>query len=76
MTPSLVLGHTLDLGMECQGVTVSRESIYILFSELGEDKIGIYDLTGKKKRIIDQFNGKDGKVLNKLLYYILILQEY
>ena len=33
MTPSLALGHTLDLGMECQGATVSRESIYILFSE-------------------------------------------
>ena len=76
MTPSLALGHTLDLGMECQGATVSRESIYILFSESGEDKIGIYDHTGKKKRIIDQLNDKDGKVLNKLLYYILILHEY
>ena len=65
VTPSLALGHTVDLGMECEGVTVSRESIYISFSESGEGKIGIYDLTGKKKRIIDQYNDKDGKVLIK-----------
>ena len=63
VTPSLALGHTVDLGMECHGVTVSRESIYISFSKSGEGKIGIYDLTGKKKRIIDPYNGKDGKVL-------------
>ena len=70
VTPSLALGHTVDLGMECQGVTVSRESIDILFSESGEDKIGIYDLTGKKKRIVDQFNDKDGKV-----YYIAVSND-
>ena len=29
----------------------------------GEGKIGIYDLTGKKKRIIDPYDIKDGKVL-------------
>ena len=63
VTPSLALGHTVNLGMECMGVTVSRESIYILFFESGEGKIGIYDLTGKKKRIIGPYNGKDGKVL-------------
>ena len=61
VTPSLALGHTVDLGMKCWGVTVSRESIYIsIFSEIGEGKIGIYDLTGKKKRIIDPYNGKGG----------------
>ena len=54
---------------------VARNSIYILFSESGEDQIGIYDLTGKKKRIIDQFNGKDGKVLNKSLYYIAVSND-
>ena len=63
VTPSLALGHTVNLGMECMGVTVSRESIYISFFESGEGKIGIYDLTGKKKRIIGPYNGKDGKVL-------------
>ena len=63
VTPSLALGHTLDLGRACYGVTVSRESIYISFSESGEGKIGIYDLTGKKKRIIDPYDIKDGKVL-------------
>ena len=29
MTPSLALGHKVDLGIECRGVAVSRESIYI-----------------------------------------------
>ena len=75
VTPSLALGHTVDLGMECRGVTVSRESIYISFSESGGGKIGIYDLTGKKKRIIDQYNGKDGKVLNEYPYYIAVSND-
>ena len=75
VTPSLALGHTVDLGMECRGVTVSRESIYISFSESGGGKIGIYDLTGKKKRIIDQYNGKDGKVLIKWPWYIAVSND-
>ena len=75
VTPSLALGHTVDLGMKCYGVTVSRECIYISFSESGEGKIGIYDVTGKKKRIIDQFNGKDGKVLIKFPYYIAVSND-
>ena len=29
VTPSLALGHKVDLGMQCRGVAVSRESIYI-----------------------------------------------
>ena len=70
VTPSLALGHTVDLGMECRGVTVLHESIYISFLKSGEGKIGIYDLTGKKKRIIDPYNGKDGKVLIEYPYYI------
>ena len=75
VTPSLALGHTVDLGMECRGVAVSRESIYISFSESGEGKIGMYDLTGKKKRIIDPYNGKDGKVLIKSPYYIAVSND-
>ena len=75
VTPSLALGHTVDLGMECRGVAVSRESIYISFSESGEGKIGIYDLTGKKKRIIDPYNGKDGKVLIKWPNYIAVSND-
>ena len=75
VTPSLALGHTVDLGMECYGVTVSRESIYISFSESGEGKIGIYDLTGKKKRMIDPYNGKDGKVLIKRPWYIAVSND-
>ena len=75
VTPSLALGHTVDLGMECRGVTVSRESIYILFSVSGESKIGIYDVTGKKKRIIDQYNGKDGNVLIKSPWYIAVSND-
>ena len=75
VTPSLALGHTVDLGMECRGVTVSRESIYISFSESGGGKIGIYDLTGKKKRIIDQYNGKDGNVLIKYPDYIAVSND-
>ena len=75
VTPSLALGHTVDLGMECRGVTVSRESIYISFSKSGGGKIGIYDLTGKKKRITDPYNGKDGKVLIKWPYYIAVSND-
>ena len=75
VTPSLALGHTVDLGMQCWGVTVSRESIYISFFESGEGKIGIYDLTGKKKRIIDPYNGKDGKVLIKYPEYIAVSND-
>ena len=74
VTPSLALGHTVDLGMECYGVTVSRESIYISFSESGGE-IGIYDLTGKKKRIIDPYNGKDGKVLIEQPFYIAVSND-
>ena len=75
VTPSLALGHTVDLGVQCRGVTVSRESIYISFSESGEGKIGIYELTGKKKRIIDPYNGKDGKVLIKRPWYIAVSND-
>ena len=76
VTPSLALGHTVDLGVQCWGVTVSRESIYILLSsESGEGKIGFYDLTGKKKRVIDQYNGKDGKVLIEYPYYIAVSND-
>ena len=75
VTPSLALGHTVDLGMTCWGVTVSRESIYISFSESGKGKIGIYDLTGKKKRIIYPYNGKDGKVLIERPWYIAVLND-
>ena len=75
VTPSLALGHTVDLGMECYGVTVSHESIYISFTESGGGKIGIYDLTGKKKRILDSYNGKDGKVLIKSPWYIAVSND-
>ena len=75
VTPSLALSHTVDLGMECRGVAVSHESIYISFAESREGKIGIYDLTGKKKRIIDQYNDKDGKVLIKWPYYIAVSND-
>ena len=75
VTPSLALGHTVDLGMECWGVTVSRESIYISFLESGEGKIGIYDLTGKKKRIFGPYNGKDGNVLIKRSWYIAVSND-
>ena len=75
VTPSLALGRTVDLGIQCKGVTVSRESIYISFSGSGEDKIGIYDLTGKKKRIIGLYNDKDGKVLIHWLYYIAVSND-
>ena len=75
VTPSLGLGHTVNLGMECMGVTVSRESIYISFFESGEGKIGIYDLTGKKKRIIGPYNGKDGKVLTEFPWNIAVSND-
>ena len=75
VTPSLALGHTVDLAMVCRGVAVSRESIYISFSESGEGKIGMYDLTGKKKRIINPYNGKDGKVLIKYPWYIAVSND-
>ena len=75
VTPSLALGHTVYLGMQCWGVTVSRESIYISFSESGEGKIGIYDLTRKKKRIIDPYNDKDGKVLIYRPCYIAVSND-
>ena len=75
VTPSLALGHTVDLGMQCWGVTVSRESIYISFSESGEGKIGIYDHTGKMKRIIDPCNGKDGNVLIKWPHYLAVSND-
>ena len=75
VTPSLALGRTVDLGMQCRGVTVSRENIYISFSESGGGKIGIYDLTGKKKRIIDQYNGKDGKVLITNPFYLAVSND-
>ena len=75
MTRLLALGHTVDLGMECWGVTVSRESIYISSSESGEANIGIYDLTGKKKRMIGPYNGKDGKVLIKRHLYIAVSND-
>ena len=70
VTSTLALGHKVDLGMKCWGVAVSRESIYISFVDSGECKIGIYDLTGKKKCIISQYNCKDGKLLFKDLDYI------
>ena len=61
--------------MQCRGATASRESIYISFSESEEGKIGVYDLTGKKKRIIDSYNGKDGKVLIKSPWYIAVSND-
>ena len=70
VTPSLALGHKVDLGMECCGVAVSRESIYISLVDSGECKIGIYDLTGKQKLMIGPYNYNDGKILFKQPYYI------
>ena len=75
VTPSLALYHTVELGLGCRGVTVSRESIYISFDGSGECKIGIYDLTGKKKRIISPYNYKDGKLPFKEPYYIDVLND-
>ena len=76
VTPSLALGHKVDLGMECCGVAVSRESIYISFEDSGECKIGIYDLTGKKKRMIGPYSCKDGSNLQfKKPLYIDVLND-
>ena len=70
VTPSLALGHKVDLGMECMGVAGSRESIYISSVDLGECKIGIYDLTGKQKLMLDPHSYNDGRLLFKQPYYI------
>ena len=75
VTPSLALGRTVDLGMQCYGVTVSRENIYISFTESGGGKIGIYDLTGKKKRIIDRYNDKDGLFLITNPFYLAVSND-
>ena len=76
VTPSLALGRKVDLGIECGGVAVSRESIYISFDDLGECKIGMYDLTGEKKRIIGPYNCKDGSSLQfKNSLYIDVLND-
>ena len=75
VTPSLALGHKVDLGMECWGVAVSRESIYISFVDSGECKIGIYDLTGKQKLMIGPHSYNDGKLLFKQPYYIDVLND-
>ena len=70
VTPSLALGHKVDLGMECMGVAVSRESIYVSLADSGEWKIGIYDLTGKQKVMISPHSCNDGTLLFKQPYYI------
>ena len=70
VTPSLALGHKVDLEMECRGVAVSRESIYISLEDSGEFKIGIYDLTGKQKLMISPHSCNDGKLMFKQPYYI------
>ena len=75
VTPSLALGHKVDLGMECRGVAVSRESIYISFIDSGECKIGIYYLTGKQKLMIGPHSYNDGKLLFKQPYYIYVLND-
>ena len=76
VTPSLALGRTLELEMQCRGAAVSRESIYISFDDLGECKIGIYDLTGKKKRMIGPYSCKDGSNLQfKKPLYIDVLND-
>ena len=75
VTPSLALGHKVDLGMECKGVAVSRESIYISLADSGEWKIGIYDLTGKQKLMISPHSCNDGKLLFKQPYYIDVLND-
>ena len=75
VTPSLALGHKVDIGMKCCGVTVSRESIYISFVDSGECKIGIYDLTGKQKLMIGPHSFNDGTLLFKKPYYIDVLND-
>ena len=68
VTPSLALGQTVELGMQCSGVSVSRESIYISFVDFGGCKIGIYDLTGNNKRIIGPYNCRDSKLFKEPFY--------
>ena len=75
VTPSLALGHKVDLGMECRGVAVSRESIYISLADSEECKIGIYDLTGKQKLMIGPYSCNDGKLLFKKTLYIDVLND-
>ena len=75
VTPSLALGRTVELGMTCWGVAVSRESIYISFDDSGACKVGIYDLTGKKKYIIGPYNCIDGKLLFNTLNYIDVSKD-
>ena len=75
VTPSLALGHKVDLGMQCQGVAVSRESIYISFTDSGECKIGIYDLTGKQKLMIGPHSFNDGTLMFKRPDYIDVLND-
>ena len=75
VTPSLALCHKVDLGMECRGVAVSRESIYISSVDSGECKIGIYDLTGKQKLMIGPHSCNDGKLLFKGPIYIDVYNE-
>ena len=70
VTPSLALGHKVDLGMKCCGVAVLRESIYISLADSEECKIGIYDLTGKQKLMIGPYSYNDGTLLFKQPYYI------
>ena len=75
VTPSLALGHKVDLGMECWGVAVSRECIYISLADSGECKIGIYDLTGKQKLMISPHSCNDGTLLFKQPYFIDVLND-
>ena len=75
VTPSLALGHNVDLGMECRGVAVSRESIYISSVDSGECKIGIYDLTGKQKLMIGPHSFNDGTLMFKRPDYIDVLND-
>ena len=75
VTPSLALGHKVDLGMNCWGVAVSHESIYISFIDSGECKIGIYDLTGKQKLMISPHSCNDGKLMFKKPLYIDVLND-
>ena len=75
VTPSLALGHKVDLGMQCRGVAVSRESIYISFDDSGECKIGIYDLTGKQKLMIGPYSYNHGTLLFKKPLYIDVLND-
>ena len=75
VTPSLALGHKVDLGMQCQGVAVSRESIYISLADSEECKIGIYDLTGKQKLMISPHSYKGRKLMFKQPYYIDVLND-